>query len=322
VSVRPIFIFSAPRSGSTVLQRVLAAHRDVTTASEPWLLLPMLTPLYDDLPAPGARDPLIREALEDFIAELPNGRVDYRAAIRDSALALYEGVTDQNATYFVDKTPLYHLVVDEIFETFPDAKFLFLFRNPLSVVASCVELFDDGRWEVARYHAALFESLAYLAPASVKYASRSLTVRFEDLVMGGEAPLRRILEYLELPWEPRIIEQFASVELRGRMGDLTGTVAYSALSQEPIEKWRATICNPVRRAWCSRYLRWLGRERLAVMGYDVDQLREQLKTTSGCRYRTSDDVRIMAASLVRELVKARLPRYTSRASTWHALLRD
>ena len=321
MSIRPIFIFSAPRSGSTLLQRVLAAHPDVATASEPWLLLPMLTPLYHDLPSPGARDPLIHEALEDFIGELPNGRGDYRAAIRDCACALYEGVTDQKATYFVDKTPLYHLVVDEIFATFPDAKFLFLFRNPLSVVASCVELFDNGRWEVARYHAALFQSFAYLVPASLHYASRSSTVRFEDLVTGGDATWKRILDYLQLSWEPEVIEQFSRVELRGRKGDPSGTSAYSALSQEPVEKWRTTICNPVRREWCARYLRWLGRERLAAMGYDLDDLQRQLQTTGRCRDRTWDDGRTMAASLVRELAKARLPRYSSRASTWRALLR-
>lgn len=320
--MRPIFIFSAPRSGSTLLQRVLAAHPDVTTASEPWLLLPMLAPLYDELPAPGVRDPLIHEALEDFIAELPNGRVDYRAAIRDCALAMYDGVADGQATYFVDKTPMYHLVIDEIFATFPDARFLFLFRNPLSVIASCVELFDDGRWEVARYHAALFQSFAYLAPASVHYASRSLTVRFEELVTDGDEPWRRILDYLELPWEPQMIDRFSNVQLHGRKGDPTGISAYSALSQAPVEKWRATLSNPVRLAWCSRYLVWLGRERLAAMGYNLDDLQAQLKTTPRRRDHTWNDAQIMAGSVVRELVKARLPPSSSRASTWRALLRS
>jgi hypothetical protein len=320
VSIRPIFIFSAPRSGSTLLQRVLAAHPDVATASEPWLLLPMLTPLYDDLPASGARVETIHEAVRDFIAGLPNGRADYREAVRDCALALYTAVTDPTATYFVDKSPMYHLIVDEIFATFPEGRFLFLFRNPLSVIASCIELFDNGRWEVSRYHAALFESFAYLAPGSVRYASRSLTVRFEDLVTGDEVPWRRILDYLELPWDPLVMKHFSTVELRGRLGDPTGVVAYSALSQEPLEKWRGTLGNPVRRAWCSRYLQWLGRERLEAMGYDLDELQRELNTIPLSREGIWEDAGLMAASLIRELVKARLPRYSSRASTWRALL--
>ena len=57
MSIRPIFIFSAPRSGSTLLQRVLAAHTQVATASEPWILLPLLSPLYDHIPGAGGRSP-------------------------------------------------------------------------------------------------------------------------------------------------------------------------------------------------------------------------------------------------------------------------
>jgi hypothetical protein len=57
------------------------------------------------------------------------------------------------------------------------------------------------------------------------------------------------------------------------------------------------------------------------MGYDLDDLQGQLQATSPCRARIWDDGRIMAASLMRELVKARLPRFSSRASTWRALLR-
>ena len=40
--IRPIFIFSLPRAGSTLVQRVLAAHDDIATTSEPWILLPFL----------------------------------------------------------------------------------------------------------------------------------------------------------------------------------------------------------------------------------------------------------------------------------------
>jgi hypothetical protein len=321
MTIRPIFIFSAPRSGSTLLQRVLGAHSQIATASEPWLLLPLLSPLYDALPAPGPRDPLIREALEDFIAELPSGLEDYRSAIRQSALALYRRAAGPDATCFLDKTPLYHLIVDEIVATFPDARFLFLFRNPLSVIASCVQLFDDGRWEVARYHMALFQSFANLVPVADRYRRRSLTVQFEDLVTGDETRWRSIVEYLELPWEPQILEQFGQVELRGRMGDPTGTGSYMAFSREPVDKWRSTISNPLRRAWSARYLEWLGRDRLAVMGYDLEQLKDELRNAGGGHEQLLDDARRLTASVVREVIKARLPRYSSRASTWRALLR-
>ena len=74
---------------------------------------------------------------------------------------------------------------------------------------------------------ALFQSLADLIPASRRYSSRSLTIRFEDLVAGDDAPWRGISEYLALPWEPAMLERFADVDLRGRMGDPTGVRTYA-----------------------------------------------------------------------------------------------
>src|SRR5262249_20278294 len=71
MATTPILLLSLPRSGSTLVQRVLAAHPGVATASEPWLLLPLLLPLRDDVPAPGGWQPRVHSALEDFARMLP-----------------------------------------------------------------------------------------------------------------------------------------------------------------------------------------------------------------------------------------------------------
>jgi hypothetical protein len=318
--IKPLFIFSAPRSGSTFTQRVLAAHSKVSTASEPWLLLPLLSPIVPGLPASGSRDALIAEALEDFIEALPNRHDSYRGAIRRAAEDLYEAAADPDAEVFIDKTPLYHLIVDEIVASFPDAAFVFLFRNPLSVVASTVELFDQGRWEVHRYEMALFRSISDLVPAARRHGSRAINMRYEDLVGGGEHHWRRLVEHVGLEWEPTLLERFSDVELRGRKGDPTGTRLYSSVSTEPLQKWRKTINTPVRRAWCRRYLRWIGRGRLATMGYDLDALEAELDTLDvrGTGAWT-DGVRLVTAA-TRESIKARVPAHSGGPSVSRRLL--
>ena len=60
------------------------------------------------------------------------------------------------------------------------------------------------------------------------------------------------------------------------MGDPTGRKRYSTLSSEPEEKWKATLANPIRKEWCRRYLRFLGTERLATMGYERERMERQL----------------------------------------------
>ncbi len=43
-----------------------------------------------------------------------------------------------------------------------------------------------------------------------------------------------------------------------------------------MSKWKRTLSNPIRKIWSCRYLRWIGPERLATMGYDLDRLLMEL----------------------------------------------
>ncbi len=84
------------------------------------------------------------------------------------------------------------------------------------------------------------------------------------------------MEYLELEFDPDSLEAFGQTHLGGRLGDKAGVARYSGLSLEPLTKWKRSIRNPLRKAWCRRYLTWLGPERLLSMGYDSRRLRSEL----------------------------------------------
>jgi hypothetical protein len=321
MSITPIFILSAPRSGSTLLQRVLAAHPDVATASEPWILLPLLAPLRPDLVGASHRDQLVGEAVEDFVAALPSGRSDYLAAVRTAALQLYGRAAGDHDRWFVDKSPIYHLVVDEIVGAFPEGRFVFLWRNPLAVLASAVELFGHGRWEPDQYTLALFQSLEDLVPASIRYASVAHAVRYEDLVCGDEATWRGLTEYIGIPFDASATERFTEVQLAGRKGDHLGSARFKSLSTEPLEKWRLVINNPVRRAWARRYLRWIGPERLAQMGYDLDDLMAELGSLDVGAGGAGEDLVRIAVSMLREAGKLATPAHGGERGAWNRLAR-
>lgn len=266
MAIRPIFLLSISRSGSTLIQRIIAAHDGISTASEPWLLLPHGYTLRRRGIDAEYEHPLLVEAIEDFGERLPRGREDYLEAARDFALRLYAKAAAADDVYFLDKTPPYSLVVEEIVELFPEAKFVFLWRNPLSVLASLVRTW--GPWHPTFMSADLFIGLPRLIAAFGANRDRVHAARFEDLVGGEEAHWRALMGYLEMEFDPTSLSRFAEVEMNGRMGDPTGPKQYSALSSEPEGKWRETLANPLRREWARRYLCFLGPERLALMGYD------------------------------------------------------
>ncbi|HXV04538.1 MAG TPA: sulfotransferase [Solirubrobacterales bacterium] len=270
MSIRPIFLFSISRSGSTLIQRIIAAHDGVATASEPWLLLPHAYTLRQQGVDAEYVHPLLVTAIEDFCEELPGGSDDYLAELREFTLRLYEKAAGGGAEYFLDKTPPYCLIADEIMRLFPEAKFVFLWRNPLSVIASLIETW--GPWRPTFMSSDLFIGLPRLIAAYADHSEQVHAARFEDLSSGDANEWRALMGYLGIEFDPDSLVDFSKVELNGRMGDPTGRKKYSALSSEPQEKWKRTLANPVRREWCRRYLRFLGPDRLSAMGYGHEEL--------------------------------------------------
>lgn len=300
MSVQPIFLLSLPRSGSTLVQRVLSTYPEVATASEPWVMLPFLTPLEPAMPLATGWQGSVNDAFRDFLAELPRAEEDYLERLRPFAEDLYTRAAGPGARYFLDKTPPYHWIVDQLFRVFPDAKFVFLWRNPLSVVSSVIETFCGGRWRPDGYRGTLFEAPRNLVASYERHRDRSLAIRYEELIGEGAEPWQRLTAYLGLEFSPDSLSDFPQVNLNGRHGDPTGTRLYSSVSREPLEKWRRSIRTSVRRLWCERYLRWLGPHLLGAMGYDLDRLLAELREAPNGGSGTGRDIGDLTRAMARE----------------------
>jgi hypothetical protein len=171
-----------------------------------------------------------------------------------------------------------------------------------------IETWEHGKWYPTMYHSELFVGLPRLVSAYEKYEDRARSVRFEDLARGDEAVVAGLMNYLGIEFDPQVLQRFAQVTLSGRMGDLKGTAQYSALSTEPLDKWKRTIVNPVRIAWCRRYIRFLGEERLAVMGYSRDQLMEDLGSQPVRANGVAGDLGRLIVDIAKEPVRVRIRR--------------
>jgi hypothetical protein len=301
--IKPIFIFSVSRSGSTLLQRVVAAHRGVATVSEPWLLLPYAYALRGGGVDAEYSHPKMAAAIQDFCRELPRGGEDFRDELRACVLRLYEKAAGDDARYFLDKSPPYCLVAEEVMELFPEGKFVFLWRNPLSIVASVIETWEP--WRPTLFPGDLFTGLPRLVAARAAAGDRAHAVRFEDLVGGDKRPWQELMDYLEIPFDLGALSSFAQVELNGRTGDPTGVKRYSQLSSEPGQKWKRTLANPLRKAWCRRYLGVLGDERLAAMGYERERLVGELNALDASTDALLGDTGRLIVDLVKEPLRVR-----------------
>jgi len=138
---RPVFIVSPPRSGSTMLFETLSTARNVfTIGDESHRLIEGLPSL-----APAARDfdsnrLLAADATPGVAREL---RARFYAELRDRA---QRGPSASSPIRLLEKTPKNALRIPFLAEVFPDARFVYLHREPRQVLSSMIEAWMSGRF--------------------------------------------------------------------------------------------------------------------------------------------------------------------------------
>jgi tetratricopeptide (TPR) repeat protein len=192
-AVRPVFIVGMPRSGTSLVEEILASHSAVAPLGETATLERSLNALRRD----GAT---MAELLADE-ARLAALREDYLA--RATALA---GAGDGRSVV-TDKLPANHRRVGLIAAAFPDAVILDVRREAPATAWSIFTHYFASRgndWaydlsDIARYHRLYDGLMAFWAG---RFPGRVATVDYEALVAAPEAGIRAILDLCRLPFEP------------------------------------------------------------------------------------------------------------------------
>lgn len=220
-----------------------------------------------------------RTAFRAFIEKLPGKEQNFYDALRVFTLEIYQYFADVESIYFLDKTPRYHLIAQHIMRAFPDGKFIFLWRNPLSIASSLIQSWGEGRWNLYRYKVDLYRGIENLVRAYSERSNRveAYTLRFEDLVSRPRNEVKELFAFLGVPFEESALEAFAGIDFKGEMGDQKGVQQYQSISQAPVDKWKSVLNNPLRKAWARQYLQWIGENRFGIMGYDMEEFLDDLK---------------------------------------------
>ncbi|MBC2736700.1 MAG: sulfotransferase [Desulfobacteraceae bacterium] len=270
-----IFLFSLPRSGSTLLQRVLSTHPEIHTLSEPWLLLPLIYQFKENVYTEYSHRQFTI-ALNDILETKLMGNRIYYEKINKLITELYTEITPHEAIYFLDKTPRYSLIAEEIITIFPNAKFIFLWRNPLSIIASIISYWGNGnistkKWNWVAIKIDLFKGLKNLINARDLCKTNCVEIKYEELVKFPELSIKKISEYLELG-DSFQYNFYNEKPLEGKLGDKSKNQKIKKIRGTSVEKWKTIVNNPTRKHWCSNYIKWIGKTRLHSIGYDYDKM--------------------------------------------------
>jgi hypothetical protein len=194
----PIFVLGMPRSGSTLVEQILAAHPAIAATEE----LPYLRVIANDLARRGGYPQAIARLTPEALAH-------YRTRYLDLARAHRSG-----PGLFVDKAPANWQHLPLIAAIFPDARIIDARRDPLDCgVSNWAQRFGRGNefaysLESIGHYQRLY--MALTAAIDEAWPGRVHRVVHETLVADPGAEVRRLLDYVGVPFDPACLSPHAN----------------------------------------------------------------------------------------------------------------
>ena len=227
----PVFIIGFPRSGTTLLDTLLRGHPSIRLAEEADAVPAMVNRLS------GQSD----EHLET-LANLRDRDVEELRRTYFDALARH--AIPDDGILPIDRFALNTVYAGEIHRIFPQARFILLLRHPADCVLSCFmqtfyETPANASFFNLEHSAHLYDRVFGLWRQYTDLLQLNvLQVKYEDVVADAETTCRRILDFLEMPWHPGILEH----ERSARERPLIGTASYNQVTRplytEAQGRWR------------------------------------------------------------------------------------
>lgn len=262
-----IVVLGVPRSGTTLLRRILDAHPRIACPPETYLLRGAARFLHEDRFASGPR---IGTLVGLSYAGFPEGEVLSRLRelvfgfARDHAARHGKARWAHKTAFDAFHVPAIRKLVGG------HVRFVCVQRHGLDVVASLEDLVQKTGGYVEELHAYLRRHPAPLeafAHAWVDSASeiarlaaedeRAITVRYEELVRDPEGATRALLSALNEPWDDGLLSRALGEAHEVGFGDWK-TYGRAAIDGASVGRWRALpgtvlprlaeICNPTLRA--------------------------------------------------------------------------
>jgi tetratricopeptide (TPR) repeat protein len=199
-AVAPIFIVGLPRSGSTLVERILSSHSEVSSAGE---LTVFALAIVDAVRRRTGGAQLSREQL---IAE--SAHLDFVALGHDYVeRARLAGASGDR---FIDKMPLNYLYCGMIHRALPNARIVHVSREPMAACYAMYKtLFEDGYpfsydlTEIGQYYLGYHRLMQHwhdTVPGAM------LSLSYEALIADQAGETRRLLEFLGLEWQQACLQ--------------------------------------------------------------------------------------------------------------------
>lgn len=201
---RPIFIVGLPRTGTTLLDRIISSHSEVMSAGE----------------------------LQDFGNALTQRVLHATPGIKHNKLSMIQAATKINhvqlgedyslstqtrtsgARHFIDKLPINYLYLGSIAKALPKATLVHMDRHPMDTAYAIYKIlfseaypFSYDLRDLGHYYVAYRKLMDYW---HLNLGDRLLRLRYEDLVEDTQGQAKRVFKHIGLAWQEQCLDYHRS----------------------------------------------------------------------------------------------------------------
>ena len=194
----PILVASMPRSGSTLVERILGAHADVTACVE-WGLFPC------------AAAEILRGLDSHDVEDLWSGRLALADLLDATAahVAGFVGALRIDTPRFTDKGILNFEYLPFLLLAFPRARAIHVLRHPLDAALSAYQMhFSENHgyaYDLRAFALRYKQHVEFMDAWRELFPGRIASIGYEELVHRPEESVRSLLEFCDLAWDERCL---------------------------------------------------------------------------------------------------------------------
>lgn len=229
----PIFLVGFPRSGTTLTERIIASHPELTHSDEAVLIESTMTQL-NKMTSP-------KQSYLEKLDSLTDKQIKKLQKHYWSEASKRRGVDIKNKR-FLDKLPLNLIDLSLIHRLFPDAPILMLVRDPRDVCLSCfMQLFDpsaamDNFYSLDRTAKFYNETMKLWWHYKDVLDLNLHVLRYEDLVSDTENQIRQLISFLDLPWDEQVLRYYQNKRHKVSTPSVYDTA--KPIFTRAVERWR------------------------------------------------------------------------------------
>ena len=235
-----IFIFGMPRSGTTLIERIVSSHDRVESLGE-LQNFGLAVKRVSNTPGHSVLDRHVLDQAKNIdLAQIGN---QYLASLTNR---------DPKVDFFIDKTPLNFMHVGFIAAALPAAKMVLVRRNPMDTCLSNFRQLFAVSFSYYNYHYDLTDTAQYYRLFNelmnhwlTILSDRIHVLDYEELVKNPETESRKLLEYLGLEWQDKCLSYY---ENKDAVATASAMQVRQPIYAEAVKRWKKyeTHLDPIK----------------------------------------------------------------------------